>query len=69
MTRIGPAATRVAMTSTHTIFRLTDCLKDTVARFLPYWHDAIAPAVKSGVQVIIAEAQLHQPPAGCCHER
>ncbi len=33
---------------------LTECLKDTVARFLPYWHDAIAPAVKSGTQVIIA---------------
>jgi len=23
---------------------LTECLKDTVARFLPYWHDTIAPA-------------------------
>ena len=33
---------------------LTECLKDTVARFLPYWHDAIAPVVKSGTQVIIA---------------
>jgi 2,3-bisphosphoglycerate-dependent phosphoglycerate mutase len=33
---------------------LTECLKDTVARFLPYWHDAIAPAVKSGARVIIA---------------
>jgi len=33
---------------------LTECLKDTVARFLPYWHDAIAPAIKSGVRVIIA---------------
>ena len=33
---------------------LTECLKDTVARFLPYWHDTIAPAVESGVQVIIA---------------
>ena len=22
---------------------LTECLKDTVARFLPYWHDTIAP--------------------------
>lgn len=32
----------------------TECLKDTVARFLPYWHDAIAPAIKSGQQVIIA---------------
>jgi len=32
----------------------TECLKDTVARFLPYWHDAIAPAVKSGLRAIIA---------------
>jgi len=33
---------------------LTECLKDTVARFLPHWHEAIAPAVKSGAQVIVA---------------
>jgi 2,3-bisphosphoglycerate-dependent phosphoglycerate mutase len=33
---------------------LTECLKDTVARFLPYWHDTIAPAVKSGARVIIS---------------
>ena len=33
---------------------LTECLKDTVTRFLPYWHDAIAPAVTSGRQVIVA---------------
>lgn len=33
---------------------LTECLKDTVARFLPYWHDTIAPAVKDGKRVIIA---------------
>lgn len=32
----------------------TECLKDTVARFLPYWHDTIAPAIKSGKRVIIA---------------
>ena len=32
----------------------TECLKDTVARFLPYWHDVIAPAIKSGQRVIIA---------------
>lgn len=32
----------------------TESLKDTVARFLPYWHDAIAPAVKSGKRVLIA---------------
>ena len=33
---------------------LTECLKDVVARFLPYWHETIAPAVKSGRRVIIA---------------
>jgi len=32
----------------------TECLKDTVARFLPLWHDQIAPAVKSGKRVLIA---------------
>ncbi|MBI3523351.1 MAG: 2,3-diphosphoglycerate-dependent phosphoglycerate mutase [Betaproteobacteria bacterium] len=32
----------------------TECLKDTVERFLPYWHETIAPAVKSGKNVIIA---------------
>ncbi len=35
-------------------FPRTECLKDTVARFLPYWHDTIAPTVKSGKSVIIA---------------
>lgn len=33
---------------------LTECLKDTVARFLPYWHEVIAPAVRSGKKVIVA---------------
>jgi 2,3-bisphosphoglycerate-dependent phosphoglycerate mutase len=33
---------------------LTECLKDTVERFLPYWHSTIAPAVRSGQQVLIA---------------
>ena len=33
---------------------LTESLKDTVARFLPYWHDSIAPAVRSGQRVIVA---------------
>ncbi|MBU1999375.1 MAG: 2,3-diphosphoglycerate-dependent phosphoglycerate mutase [Candidatus Omnitrophota bacterium] len=33
---------------------LTECLKDTVDRFLPHWHEQIAPAVKSGKKVIIA---------------
>jgi 2,3-bisphosphoglycerate-dependent phosphoglycerate mutase len=33
---------------------LTECLKDTVARFLPYWHGTIAPVIRSGKRVIIA---------------
>jgi len=33
---------------------LTECLKDTVARFLPLWHETIAPAIKSGRKVLIA---------------
>jgi 2,3-bisphosphoglycerate-dependent phosphoglycerate mutase len=33
---------------------LTECLKDTVARFLPYWFDTIAPAVVSGQRVLVA---------------
>lgn len=32
----------------------TESLKDTVARFLPYWHENIAPLVRSGKRVIIA---------------
>ncbi len=31
----------------------TECLKDTVARFLPYWHQTLAPAVKSGKKVLV----------------
>ncbi len=33
---------------------LTECLKDTVARVLPFWNDAIAPAVRSGRRVLVA---------------
>jgi 2,3-bisphosphoglycerate-dependent phosphoglycerate mutase len=33
---------------------LTETLKDTVARFLPYWHETIAPSIKAGKRVIIA---------------
>ena len=32
---------------------LTECLKDTIARFLPYWHETIAPTIQSGKQVLI----------------
>ena len=33
---------------------LTESLKDTVARFLPYWHETIAPSIRSGSRVVIA---------------
>ena len=33
---------------------LTECLKDTVARVLPFWNDSIAPTILSGKQVLIA---------------
>lgn len=33
---------------------LAESLKDTVARFLPYWNETIAPAVRSGQRVVIA---------------
>jgi 2,3-bisphosphoglycerate-dependent phosphoglycerate mutase len=33
---------------------LTECLKDTVDRFLPYWHETIAPAIRRGERVLVA---------------
>ncbi|HEX4566608.1 MAG TPA: 2,3-diphosphoglycerate-dependent phosphoglycerate mutase [Vicinamibacterales bacterium] len=35
-------------------FPASESLKDTVARFLPYWHETIAPAIQSGQRVLIA---------------
>ena len=32
----------------------TECLKDTVARVLPFWNDSIAPAVRRGRRVLVA---------------
>lgn len=32
---------------------LAECLKDTVTRFLPFWHENIAPAIQSGSKVLI----------------
>lgn len=32
----------------------TECLKDTVARVLPFWEDSIAPAIRSGRKVLVA---------------
>ncbi|MFP4162613.1 MAG: 2,3-diphosphoglycerate-dependent phosphoglycerate mutase [Chitinispirillaceae bacterium] len=31
-----------------------ECLKDTVERFLPYWHETLAPMVKNGKRIIIS---------------
>ncbi len=33
---------------------LSECLKDTVERVLPYWHETIVPTIKSGKRVLIA---------------
>ena len=33
---------------------LTECLKDTVARVVPYWETTIAPSVRAGKRVLIA---------------
>jgi 2,3-bisphosphoglycerate-dependent phosphoglycerate mutase len=33
---------------------LTECLKDTVARVMPVWEEEIAPAIRSGKQILIS---------------
>jgi 2,3-bisphosphoglycerate-dependent phosphoglycerate mutase len=33
---------------------LTECLKDTVARVLPFWDEVLAPAMRSGQRVVVA---------------
>jgi 2,3-bisphosphoglycerate-dependent phosphoglycerate mutase len=33
---------------------VTECLKDTVARFLPYWHESIVPELSRGRKVVIS---------------
>jgi len=33
---------------------VTECLKDTVARVLPFWNESIAPAIRAGRRVLIA---------------
>jgi 2,3-bisphosphoglycerate-dependent phosphoglycerate mutase len=51
--RLGTDDPRYAEIDPATLPR-TECLKDTVARFLPYWHATIAPAVQRGQRVVIA---------------
>jgi 2,3-bisphosphoglycerate-dependent phosphoglycerate mutase len=36
------------------VLPLTESLKDTIARCVPYWHDVIAPTLKSGKHVIVS---------------
>ena len=33
---------------------LTECLKDTVARVMPFWNETMAPAIRSGQRVVVA---------------
>jgi len=33
---------------------LTECLKDTVARVLPYWNESLAPAIRAGKRLVVA---------------
>ena len=33
---------------------LTECLKDTVARVLPFWNESMAPAIKAGKRLVVA---------------
>jgi 2,3-bisphosphoglycerate-dependent phosphoglycerate mutase len=33
---------------------LTECLKDTVARVLPYWNESMAPAIKAGKRLLVS---------------
>ncbi len=32
----------------------TECLKDTVTRVLPFWHDVMAPAIADGARLLVA---------------
>ena len=33
---------------------VTECLKDTVERFMPYWHESIVPELKNGKKIVIS---------------
>ncbi len=33
---------------------LTECLKDTVARMMPFWDESLAPAIRAGKRTVIA---------------
>ncbi len=38
----------------HAHFPRTECLKDTVARFVPYWETMIVPSILAGQRILIA---------------
>ena len=33
---------------------LTECLKDTIERVMPFWNDSLAPAIRSGKRVLVS---------------
>lgn len=50
----GPSHDRRYADMNKTDLPLTECLKDTVARCVPYWNETIKPAMLSGKRVIVA---------------
>jgi bisphosphoglycerate-dependent phosphoglycerate mutase family 1 len=52
-TRAASAATRATPPEPRQV-PLTECLKDTVARVLPFWNESMAPAIRSGKRVLVA---------------
>ena len=49
-----PSRDRRYATLTASELPRTESLKDTVARFLPFWHETIAPDIRAGKRVLIA---------------
>ena len=49
-----PSHDRRYASLSHEELPVTESLKDTVARFLPYWHQSIAPDIRAGRHVLIA---------------
>ena len=33
---------------------LTECLKDTVARVLPFWNECLAPSIRAGQRIVVS---------------
>ncbi len=50
----SPARDRRYASLTSEELPLTESLADTVSRFLPYWHDTIAPTIRAGQRVLVA---------------